>query len=303
MDLTMTPAQTGPESAIKTPSPFSWTTIGWVSILLAVCYAPVLYKLAAQWYNDADMGHGFFVPVIAGYIAWQNRDKIAGKLPQPNWWGLVIMIWAGLQLYLATLGAELFTARTSFVISIIGAVLLLGGKEYLRIFAFPLFLLFFMVPIPAVIYNQITFPLQLRASEAAEASISFLQIPIIREGNVLELASQKLNVVEACSGIRSLLTLTFLSLVYGYFCEKRMWIRVVLFFSTVPIAIVANAGRVTLTGVVANYKPELAEGLFHEASGWVIFMVAFAILAGWHQILVRIARMTEGEKKHELTPA
>jgi exosortase len=299
----MTPAQTGPKPDAKVSSPFSWKTIAWVSILLAVCYAPVLYKLAAQWYNDEDMGHGFFVPVIAAYIAWQKRDKIAGLLPRPNWWGLAIMIWAGLQLYIGTLGAELFTARTSFVFSIIGAVLLLGGKEYLRIFAFPLFLLFFMVPIPAVIYNQITFPLQLRASEMAESSISLLQIPIIREGNVLELASQKLNVVEACSGIRSLLTLTFLSLVYGYFCEKRMWIRVVLFFSTIPIAILANAGRVTMTGVIANFKPELAEGLFHEAQGWVIFMVAFAILAGWHQVLVAIAKMTEARQKHELTPA
>jgi exosortase len=299
----MTPAQTGPESAVESPSPFAWKTIAWVSVLLAICYAPVLYKLVAQWYDDPDMGHGFFVPVIAGYIAWQKRDQIAGMAPQPNWWGLAIMIWAGLQLYLATLGAELFSARTSFIVSIIGAVLLLGGAKYLRIFAFPIFLLFFMVPIPAVIYNQITFPLQIRASEAAEASISFLQIPIIREGNVLELASQKLNVVEACSGIRSLLTLTFLSLVYGYFCEKRMWIRVVLFFSTIPIAIIANAGRVTLTGVIANYKPELAEGVFHEAQGWVIFMVAFAILAVWHQILTRIAQVAENRNKHEFNPA
>jgi exosortase len=299
----MTAAQTQSESVEQHPSPFSWGTIAWVSALLAICYAPVLYRLAAQWYNDEDMGHGFFVPVIAGYIAWQKRDQIAGRLPRPNWWGLAILIWAGAQLYFATLGAELFAARTSLVISIIGAVLLLGGKDYLRIFAFPLFLLFFMVPIPAVIYNQITFPLQLLASRVAEGAISALQIPIIREGNVLELASQKLNVVEACSGIRSLLTLTFLSLVYGYFCEKRLWIRAFLFFSTIPIAIVANAGRVTLTGVISEWKPELAEGLFHEAQGWVIFMVAFAIMAALHQILLRVARLTEGANKHELTPA
>ena len=112
---------------------------------------------------------------------------------------------------------------------------------------------------------------------------------MIREGNVLELAEQKLNVVEACSGIRSLLTLTFLSLVYGYFAERRTWIRVVLFLSTIPIAIIANAGRVTATGIIASFKPELAEGLFHEAQGWVIFMVAFAMLAVFHQLLVRIA--------------
>ncbi len=297
----MTPAQSVPEPEVRASSPFSWVTIAWVSALLAICYAPVLYKLAYQWATDEDMGHGFFVPVIAGYIAWQKRDKIASLLPEPSWWGLALMIWAGVQLYVGTLGAELFTARTSFIISIVGAVLFLGGKRYLRIFSFPLFLLLFMVPIPAVIYNQLTFPLQMRASEIAEASITFLQIPIIRTGNVLELATQTLNVVDACSGIRSLLTLTFLSLVYGYFSEKRTWVRVVLFFSTIPIAIIANAGRVTVTGVVAQFKPELAEGLFHEATGWVIFMVAFAILAVVHQLLVRVAKYAE--HRHELNTA
>ena len=126
------------------------------------------------------------------------------------------------------------------IFTIIGAVLLIGGSRYAKAFSFPLFLLFFMVPIPAVIYNQITFPLQLLASQVAETSIGIVGIPVIREGNVLELAEQKLNVVEACSGIRSLLTLTFLSLVYGYFAEKKSWIRVALFFSTIPIAIAAR---------------------------------------------------------------
>lgn len=297
----MTAAQSGPESVEKTSQPFPWITIACVAALLVACYAPVLYGLGSIWYNDADMGHGFFVPIIAGYIAWQKRSKIEGLAPRPSWWGLPVLLWGGLQLYLGTLGAELYTTRTSVVFSIAGAVLLLGGTKYLRIFWFPIFLLFFMVPIPAVVYNEITFPLQLLASRVAENAISFLGIPIIREGNVLELASQKLDVVEACSGIRSLLTLTFLSLVYGYFCEKRTWLRAVLFFSTIPIAIAANAARVTITGVLANFRPELAEGLFHEAQGWVIFMVAFAILAGLHQLLVRGAKMME--KGHELSPA
>jgi exosortase len=278
-------------------------TISWVSVLLVAAYAPVLYSLARQWYDDPDMGHGFFVPAIAGYIVWQTRDRIDGLVPSPNWWGLVIMAWAGFQLWIATLGAELFLARTSFVISLIGAVLLLGGSRYLKAFGFPLFLLFFMVPIPAVIYNQITFPLQLLASRAAEAAITLLQIPVIREGNVLELAEKKLNVVEACSGIRSLLTLTFLSLVYGYFAEKRTWVRVILFFSTIPIAIIANAGRVTITGVVSQYKPELAEGFFHEAQGWVIFMVAFAIMAAVHQAIVRLSALFGGKHENRLNPA
>ena len=268
-------------------SAFSWRTIAWVAVLLGICYAPVLVALVRQWVEDADMGHAFAVPIFAGYIAWKKRDQIANLAPSPNWWGLVVMLWAGFQLYIATLGAELFLARTSFVISIIGAVLLLGGTKYLRIFGFALFLLFFMIPIPAVIYTQITFPLQLFASKVAENAIDLLQIPVIREGNVLTLPQQTLNVVEACSGIRSLLTLTFLSLIYGYFCEKRVWVRVVLFFSTIPIAILANAGRVTFTGVVSQFNPELAEGWFHEAQGWVIFMIGLAILVALHQLIVR----------------
>jgi len=297
----MTATQPRPESVEKTSQPFPWITIACVAALLLVCYAPVLFKLGQVWATDEDMGHGFFVPLIAGYIAWQKRSQIENLAPQPNWWGLAVMIWGAVQLYLGTLGAELYTARTSIVFSIAGAVLLLGGIKYLRTFWFPIFLLFFMVPIPSVLYNEITFPLQLLASRVAEGAISLLGIPIMREGNVLELASQKLDVVEACSGIRSLLTLTFLSLVYGYFCEKRTWLRTVLFFSTIPIAITANAARVTITGVLANFKPELAEGFFHEAEGWVIFMVAFAILAGVHQALVRGAKVME--KGHELSPA
>jgi exosortase len=285
--LRMTPTLIGTQTTARKSDSYSWATIGWVSILLAVCYAPILVALVRQWNDDPDMGHGFFVPLIAGFIAWRKRDEVVGRLPGPNWWGLAIMLWAGFQLYIATLGAELFLARTSFVISIIGAVLLLGGTQYLRIFGFPLFLLFFMVPIPAVVYNQITLPLQFIASSAAEKTIDLLQIPVIREGNVLYLPQQTLNVVEACSGIRSLLTLTFLSLVYGYFFEKRTWVRVVLFFSTIPIAIVANGGRVAFTGVISQFKPELAEGWFHEAQGWVIFMIGLTILVAFHQLIIR----------------
>jgi len=113
---------------------------------------------------------------------------------------------------------------------------------------------------------------------------------------VLELPNQKLSVVDACSGIRSLLSLTFLSLVYGYFFERKTWVRVVLFFSTIPIAIVANASRVTITGIITQVKPELAEGFFHEAEGWVIFMVALVILIVWHQALVRGANFVAARR-------
>jgi exosortase len=266
----------------------SWAVIAWCGALLVLCYAPVLWRLVRQWNNDPDMGHGFFVPLIAGYIAWQKRDELARTEASPSWWGLALVVLGCLQLYVATLGVELFLARTAFLISLVGAVLLLGGPPYLRLFGFPLFLLLFMVPIPAILYNRITFPLQLLASQAANGALTVLQIPVFREGNILELARQKLSVVEACSGIRSLLSLSFLALVYGYFFEKKGWMRVVIFLATIPIAIVANAGRVTLTGILTEYKPELAEGFFHSASGWVIFMIALAILVFFHQLLTRV---------------
>ena len=259
----------------------------WFTAIVLACYAPVLYSMASNWVADPDMGHGFFVPAIAGYIVWQQRESLLAMKPKPNWWGLILVVGAGVQLIVATLGVELFLARTAFVLTLIGLVWTLGGTAILRKLAFPLFLLFFMVPIPAIIYNRLTFPLQLLASRLAADALSVLGVPVLREGNILTLPSGSLSVVEACSGIRSLLSLTFLSLVYGYFFEKKAWIRVVLFLSTIPIAIVANGSRVTATGIMSQIKPELAEGVFHESTGWVIFMVALAILVVFHQIIHR----------------
>jgi exosortase len=284
-----------PEAMRK--SQFAWGNIAWFGLLTLACYAPVLRALVRQWGADADMGHGFFVPVIAGYIVWQKRNELLAIEPQPNWWGLVVVILGGVQLIVGTLGVELFLARTSFVIVLIGVVWLLGGDLMLKKLAFPLFLLFFMVPIDDVIYNQITFPLQLVASRLADGALTLMSVPVLREGNILELPNQRLSVVEACSGIRSLLSLTFLSLVYGYFFEKKTWIRVVLFFSTVPIAIVANSSRVTITGVLTQVKPEAAAGFFHNAEGWVIFMVALGILILFHQLITRGLNYVEARRE------
>ena len=181
---------------------------------------------------------------------------------------------------------ELFLSRSALILTVTGAVWLLGGTALLKKLAFPLFLLCFMVPLPALIFNSITFPLQILASQLADAALTILDIPVLREGNILELPNQELSVVEACSGIRSLLSLTFLSLVYGYFFEKKMWIRVVLFIATVPIAIIANGSRVTITGILSQINPELAEGFFHESTGWVIFMMALGILLLFHRAVL-----------------
>jgi len=282
------------ESPSKNKLP--WASIAWFAVLVIACYAPVLRALVRQWDHDPDMGHGFFVPLVAGWILWQRRDELAAIKPQPNPWGLLLVLWGGLQLVVATLGAELFSARLAFLVTLVGVIWTLGGNIMLKKLAFPLFLLFFMVPIPAVIYSAATFKLQILASKLADDALTILSIPVLREGNVLELPNQKLSVVEACSGIRSLLSLTFLSLVYGYFFERKTWIRVVLFFSTIPIAIVANGSRVTITGIMTQVKAELAEGFFHEAQGWVIFMVALAILIVWHQMLIRGSNFVDARK-------
>ena len=263
----------------------SWPAVAWFGILLIAVYFPILSKLVIQWSTDDDVSHGFFVPLVAGYIAWQRREKLLSLEWKPAWWGVALLVWAGLQAYVGMLGAELFLQRTAFLLSLVAMLLILGGTALVRALAFPLLLLPFMIPLPTVVYNQITFPLQLFASAVAEKSLDVLNIPVLRDGNILELASQKLSVAEACSGIRSLLSLSFLSLVYAYFFDRKVWMRWVLLIATIPIAIIANSARVTLTGVFSEINPALAEGFFHEAEGWVIFVVALVMLVVVHQAL------------------
>lgn len=277
--------------------PVPWLQLAWFTALLILCYAPVLYRLVMQWNNDEDMGHGFFVPVVAGWIAWQKRDELLDGGTRAEPLGLLLLVWGAFQLYIGTLGAELFLSRTAFIESIVGAVLFMGGWHALRVLAFPLFLLVFMVPIPTVIYNQITFPLQLFASQVAAYTLELIGIPVLRDGNVLELASQKLSVVEACSGIRSLLSLSFLSLVYGWFFDSKPWMKWVLLACTIPIAIAANAFRVTITGILSEINPEYAHGTAHTASGWIIFMIALFFLVITHQVIDQAYRRTLGKSK------
>jgi len=288
--------------AVMAPAPaklhIPWIALSWFGLLIAVCNAPALYSLASIWALDGDMGHGFFVPLIAAFIAWQRRHELLAIQPRPNLWGLVLVLGAGAQLVAGTLGVEQFLTHTAVIVTLIGAIWLLRGTETLKMLAFPLFLLFFMVPIPLIIYNKITLPLQLIASRMAASALDTLGIPVLRDGNILELPHQTLSVVEACSGIRSLLALTFLSLVYGYFFEKRIWVRVVLLAATIPIAIVANGSRVAFTGIMTQIKPELAEGFYHESTGWVIFIVALIILVLFHQLIVRTLNFVAAKRAH-----
>lgn len=278
-------ASTTEETAIRARAGIDWRAIVWFGILLLLAYGPVLGRLVRQWLSDPDMGHGLLVPLVAAYIAWSRREQLARAPRAVNWWGLPLVIYGSLQMMLGTLGAELFLSRTAFLVSLTGAILLLCGLPVLRVLAFPLFLLLFMIPVPRVIFNQIALPLQLLASQAAETVLAWLGIPVLREGNILELASQRLNVVEACSGIRSLLSLSFLALVYAHFFDEKPWMRAALLAASVPIAILANASRVAVTGILSEYDPALAEGFFHSAEGWVIFLVSMAALFLAHRLI------------------
>lgn len=277
-------------------SPVPWAKVAWVLGLLVLAYLPILIRMANQWATDDDMGHGIFVPAVAGYIAWTRRQELQEIVPQPSTWGLVIMAFSAIQMVIGILGAELFLQRSAFVGSVWGAVLYLGGWPYIRGLALPLLMLPMMVPLPAILYNRITFPLQLFASAVAENVLFLLNIPVLRDGNVIELAEQKLSVVEACSGIRSLLSLTFLSLVYGYFAEKSLGIRWAIFLASIPIAVAANAFRVSITGVISEYNPELAKGFMHTLEGSVSFGFAFALMILFHFLVKRIVAFRNSKR-------
>ncbi len=266
-------------------------TVCWLG-LLAACYASVLAGLARQWTTDQDMSHGFFVLPVVAYVVWRRRAELTAIPPASNWWGFGIAVWGAVQMLLGSLAAQMFITRTALLVSLTGAVLFLGGTRALRILAFPLALLLFLFPIPAIVYARVTLPLQIFASATAETALNWIGIPVLRDGNILELPHERLSVVEACSGIRSLLSLAFLSLLYAYFFDKRPAMRWVLLAATLPIAIAANAARVTLTGVLSEYHAGLAHGAFHLFEGWVLFVVALGLLITIHQLCLNVPRLS-----------
>lgn len=198
---------------------------------------------------------------------------------RPSWFGLVIIAVAICTLIVGQMGAELFLSRFSLLLILAGLIVLLMGWPMLRATIFPWAFLVLMIPIPAIIFNQITFPLQLLASRVAAAVLPLFGVPVFREGNVINLPAMPLDVAEACSGIRSLMSLITLAIIYGYLMEKRLWVRYLLAFASVPIAIVANSVRIIGTGLLVQYwDPDKAEGYFHASWGWLIFVISLVLL-------------------------
>jgi exosortase len=258
--------------------------------LLLLLYVPVLSPVVSQWNSDEDMGYGFFVVPVAAYIFWLDRERIMAAPVKPYWPALSLVVFGFCLMMLGFLGALSFVSRVAFVVTIIGVVWTVGGTAVLRAALFPILLLLFMFPIPLYAYQRMTLPLQSLAADLAAWGLDAIGIPVYQVGNVLNLPDHPLEVVEACSGIRSLLSLTFLAVAYGRLCEPRIWARIVLLLSTVPIAICCNACRIILTGIFTQYAPSIAEGTYHIFEGWVIFMFELVVLLGFHRILTRVGR-------------
>jgi len=262
--------------------------------LSAWLYATTLARLVMQWWSDPNFSHGFFVPAFSLFLLWQDRSRLRQIQPEPTLWGLPVIVFAMCTLILGVFGAELFLSRMSLLVLIAGLTIFFRGWKTLRAVLFPLLFLVLMVPLPAIVFSQITFPLQILASKLSAWLLPFLGVPVLREGNVINLPAMPLEVAEACSGIRSLLSLTTLAIMYGYLMEKRISIRIVLALASVPIAVVANGLRIVGTGLLVQYwDPDKAEGFFHAFSGWLIFVVSLLMLFTLHQGLIFVERRKE----------
>jgi exosortase len=249
-------------------------------------YGRVLFELAGTWATDANYSHGFLVLPIVAYLVWERRGRLAATKRRPANAGLLIVAVSLIVLLAGTAGVEFFLMRISSIGVAAGIVLFVAGWSWLRVLLLPFAVSLLMIPVPPVVFYQVAFPLQLLATRFGVAILDLARIPVLREGNVIDLAHTKLEVTEACSGIRSLLSLFALAVVYGYFATPRRGPRLLIALSSVPIAIVSNGLRIAGTGIAAHYVgPAAASGFFHTFSGWAVFMTSFVMLVALANVL------------------
>lgn len=254
---------------------FQIITLG---ILVLALYYSVLIELVHDWVIDENYSHGFLIPLVSAFFIWRKRDRLRTRQRKSNGIGLAILMLGLLLFIVASIGAELFTQRLSLLLVIGGLLLYLGGRKITGDLFFPLLYLVFMIPVPYVLYYSVSFPLELLASRLTTAAVSLIGIPIIREGNILHLQNTTLQVVDACSGLRSLLSLSALSAALAYATQRTLVKGIILFLAAVPVAIGANILRLSLTAILASlYGEQVAQGFLHQFSGVAVF--AFAVVS------------------------
>ena len=262
-----------------------------LTVLLGVVYWKILRALSIQWWDDANYSHGFLVPLFSLYLVWQQRAALRTLPRSGNPIGILVVLAGIAALLMGDLGAENFLMRSSLIVIIAGLILFHLGTPVFRAVLFPLAFLFFMVPLPGVVFYAITFPLQRLAAEQAAWTLDALGIPVLLDGNVIHLAQLSLGVTEACSGIRSLISLFAGAAAWAYLLFPPGWTMVVFIAATVPITITANAARVVLTGLIGRqFGVEYASGFFHEFAGFAIYIFAFLCLLATYSLLRAVSR-------------
>jgi exosortase len=265
-----------------------------VTILAAIAvflYYDILRHLVENWVQDSNYSHAFLVPLFAGFLIWERRQEWMTNPVRPEFIGILLILGAMALLLVGTLGAELFLSRVSFVLLLGGLTLYFAGWPVSKTLFAPWLVLFLMIPLPVIVFNQIAFPLQTLASHLASSILTIMHVPVVREGNVISLPSITLNVVEACSGIRSLMSLATLALMYGLVAERRNWMRIMLVLFAIPAAVGANALRIVGAALLGQYAgPQYANGFFHAFSGWLVFVLTMGLLVGLHAAGSRIVR-------------
>jgi exosortase len=271
------------------PNTVEWAPLVVLAVLIVVLYHHIAVKLVVDWRDLPDFSHGFLIPFFAAFLLWDKRNKLRSLPVQPSWAGISLVVLGLFELLLGVLGADLFLQRTSFILLVAGIVWTLLGRAFLIELKFVFFVILLAIPLPTIVFNQITFPLQIEASTLASQLLQLVGVPVLRDGNIIQLPAMPLEVAEACSGIRSLMSLFTVAVIYGYFLERQTWRRTVLALSAIPIAVTANVVRIFGTGLCVQYwNPDKALGFFHEFSGWLMFLVSLGCLYFVH-VAMRIA--------------
>ena len=257
-----------------------------VTLCFLIMYFHAIYKMVLDWSIDDNYSHGFLIPFITGYLIFQKRKKLSEISLNPSNFGIALIVISLLFFIITNIGAELFTIRFSMLLVILSTIVFLAGWEFAGVLFLPVFYLIFMIPLPAIIWNKIAFPLKIFATKMAAIVIKFIEIPVYREGNIIHLSNTTLQVVDACSGLRSLTSLLALTAAFALISDHSRINKFILFVSAVPIAIFVNIVRLSSTAALASrFGPQVAKGFLHEASGIVVFVLAFILVYAVHLCL------------------